>query len=95
MPCLVCGCPTGGRARCPAHPRGTTTQRGYDASFEKAKRTTAYRLATHCATCGDPFSPDNPKTAGHVVAVRRGGDARDGVIPQCQDCNYGWRRTGA
>jgi hypothetical protein len=50
-------------------------------------------MATHCTVCGEPFTDDNPKTAGHTRAQRHG-DSDGDIEAQCQDCNYGWRKTG-
>jgi hypothetical protein len=72
--------------------RGTKRERGYGAEFDKAKRDPAYRAATHCTNCGVAFTEGNPKTAGHVVAIREGGG--DQITPTCRRCNYGWRKTG-
>jgi hypothetical protein len=97
--CLESGCPAlQAESRCAAHARardkarGTRQQRGYDAQFEAAKRAPEYVNATHCTACGCAFTPDNPKTAGHVIAIRDGGRG-SGVTPQCRRCNYGWRTT--
>lgn len=99
--CVEPGCPelidTG--SRCTTHTRatdqarGTRQQRGYDAAFDAAKRTPEYRNATHCDTCGEPFTAANPKTAGHVRAIRKHGPNDAGIGPQCRRCNYGWRKT--
>lgn len=95
-PCLDCDEPTAG-PRCPScarakdRARGTTTQRGYGAQHQ-AERTRVLDGATHCRTCGQPFTEDNPATAGHTVPIRHGGRTK-GTEPQCQHCNYGWRRT--
>jgi hypothetical protein len=98
-PCLGCGRPTGD-TRCPActrardHARGTRQQRGYDRQYELA-REQALATATHCTTCGAAFTEDNPATGGHVVAIRNGGTASDGVKAECRRCNYGWLRSGS
>lgn len=89
--CVECGTPSD-QARCPAHRRGTTTQRGYGWEHQQRQQDPEYLEATHCTTCGQPFTEDNPKTAGHVVAQRHHGTGH--IEAQCQDCNYGWRRTG-
>lgn len=99
--CSTPGCPVltdGGR--CQEHTRqadrarGTFRQRGYDAAYDRARRK-ALAGATHCATCHQPFTPDNPATGGHVKAMRDGGTTADGIKPECRRCNYGWRRTGS
>jgi len=100
--CTTSGCPAlipQGATRCPVcasdyeRARGSSTQRGYDAAFNTAKRQPKYVNATHCTECGCAFASDNPKTAGHVVAIRKGGQG-SGITPQCRRCNYGWLRTG-
>ena len=98
--CAEPGCPILTRStRCRDHERardkarGTTTERGYGADFEKAKRRPEYVNATHCVECGEPFTPDNPKTGGHSVAIRNGGRGSE-IVPHCRRCNYGWARTG-
>jgi hypothetical protein len=98
-PCLDCGALSLG-TRC--HPctrardlaRGTRQQRGYDATYERA-REQALVAATHCATCGELFTLDNPATGGHVVARRNGGTTADGLKPECRRCNYGWEKSGS
>ena len=46
--------------------------------------------ATHCAVCGDPFTPDNPPTRGHIVARADGGsDDPSNYQAECRRCNYG------
>lgn len=99
--CAEPGCPVlTDTTRCPDHTRardkarGTRQARGYDAEYDKQKRAPAFANATHCATCGKPFTPDNPKTAGHVIAIRDGGQGAP-IKPECRRCNYGWRRTGS
>lgn len=97
-PCLDCRRPTEGSrcGRCKGERergRGSRQERGYDADYEQQLRDPAYVAATHCTSCGEAFTDDNPKTGGHVTALRHGGG--DGsVVAQCQRCNYGWSRTG-
>ena len=99
-PCAEPGCPTitdktycHEHARAKDKARGRRQERGYDAAYERAKREPEYLAATHCASCGAPFTTDNPKTGGHSVAIRNGGRGSR-VLPQCRKCNYGWRKTG-
>ena len=99
-PCAEPGCPTiADQTYCPEHARakdkarGRRQARGYDAAYERAKQTPEYVTATHCASCGEPFTADNPKTGGHSVPIRNGGHGSL-VLPQCRRCNYGWRKTG-
>lgn len=99
--CAVSGCPElipAGRTRCATHERakdkarGTRQERGYDRDYDKAKTDLAYVTATSCATCAEPFTVDNPRTAGHVADIRTHGPNNQGIIPQCRRCNYGWRK---
>jgi hypothetical protein len=99
-PCLGCGTLTDrADSRCPGcasareRERGSRHERGYGNDYVKA-RDRAVTGATHCRTCGNPFAENNPATGGHVVAVRHGGTAADGIEPECRKCNYGWQRTG-
>lgn len=85
-------CTTHARVREQA--RGTRQARGYDAAFDRAKQEPEYVTATHCETCGERFTTDNPKTAGHLTAIRDGGRG-SGIKAECRRCNYGWRRTGS
>ncbi len=86
-------------ARCETHAReyeaqrGSSARRGYGHAYRKAT-SRATRNATHCSSCGEPFTENNPATGGHVRAIRNGGSTRDGIVAQCRRCNYGWRRTG-
>lgn len=99
--CSEPGCPNvvEGQSRCDEcrsayeRARGTKRERGYDAQFDRNRRDPGYLTATQCATCAQPFTDDNPKTAGHVVAVRNGGGSE--IKPECRRCNYGWRKTGS
>lgn len=96
-------CPTAaivtGRERCPPcaaeyeRTRGTPTQRGYGTEHRR-NGDAAIRGATHCASCGQPFTIDNPVQRGHVVPIRDGGTSADGYVAHCTRCNAGWRRTG-
>jgi hypothetical protein len=88
-------CPSGRCPRCTRTAdiaRGSRQQRGYNADYDRA-RTQALDHATHCETCGEPFTADNPATGGHRLARRHGGTTAHGIGPQCRRCNYGWRRT--
>lgn len=80
-PCLDCGALSPG-PRCPAHQRardgaryarrGTRQQRGLDATYDR-NRAILLANATVCAHCGRPGTPDDPLTAGHIVARVDGG----------------------
>lgn len=71
--------------------RGSRHQRGYGNDHYR-RGDQAKAGATHCATCGQPFTPSNPATRGHAKDIRTGGTSADGYIAQCLTCNYGWRR---
>lgn len=78
--------------------RGTSTERGYGSAYRQ-RRAGVLADATHCDTCGEPFTPDNPATGGHVVDLRtmprherKASATTAPLTPQCQRCNYGWRR---
>lgn len=99
--CPEVGCPAltdGGR--CVDHrrqyekQRGRRQERGYDSQHDRARRA-ALANATRCTTCHEPFTADNPATAGHAKAIRDGGTTADGIHAECRRCNYGWRRTGS
>lgn len=98
--CLEPDCPTlTTTSRCERHTRerdrarGSSSARGYDAQYRQQLKTPEYLNATHCAECGEAFTPDNPKTGGHSVALRAGGKGSK-ILPHCRRCNYGWERTG-
>lgn len=99
--CCEAGCPNvvEGHSRCDEcrsafeRARGTKAERGYGRAFNRNKRAPEYLNATHCATCGQAFTETNPKTAGHVEALRNGGGSE--IKPECAACNYGWRKTGS
>jgi hypothetical protein len=99
-PCLDCQRLTDrSDSRCPACARakelrrGRRQQRGLGADYVRA-RDQALAGATHCATCGQPFTDANPATGGHIVARRRGGTTADGIRPECRRCNYGYQKSG-
>lgn len=98
--CCEPGCPNlTTRIRCPScsrakdAARGTRQQRGYDAEYQAQLRSPEYLNAAICTSCGEAFTPANPKTGGHTVALREGGKGSK-VVAQCRRCNYGWQRTG-
>jgi hypothetical protein len=99
-PCLDCQRLTDrSDSRCPACARakelrrGRRQQRGLGADYVRA-RDQALAGATHCATCGQPFTDANPATGGHIVARRRGGTTAGGIRPECRRCNYGYQKSG-
>lgn len=78
--------------------RGSTTDRGYGHAYRQ-RREPVLAGATHCRTCGEEFTEDNPATAGHVNDLRdlpreqrRASAATADLMPQCATCNYGWAR---
>jgi hypothetical protein len=88
-------CPKGRCSSCARladQARGTRQQRGYDAQYDAA-RNRAVASASHCCSCGERFTEDNPATGGHRRAIRHGGTTAHGIDAQCRRCNYGWRRT--
>jgi hypothetical protein len=88
--CLGCRrlIPSGSRcARCDTH------SQDYGRAYEVAKQDPAYRYASQCCACNEPFTSDNPKTAGHVEALRFG-TRLNVVVPTCRRCNSGWRASG-
>lgn len=82
--------------RCPsctrAH-RGTTTERGYGHDYQVAlaQLHDDPKRPTHCPTCEQPFTADNPATGGHTVKPRDGGTPAELEL-ECRRCNYGRRR---
>ena len=98
--CSEPGCPefvTQGRCddhrRAKDKARGTRQERGYGADYQAQLKSPEYVNATHCAECGQVFTEDNPKTGGHSVALRNGGQGSK-ILPHCRRCNYGWENTG-
>lgn len=100
-PCLDCGTRAPG-ARCPAcrstherqrdQRRGGRQQRGYDREYER-ERDRVLDGATTCATCGEPFGPTRKPTGGHVKDLALGGTLADGLVAECERCNFGRRRS--
>ncbi len=80
-PCLICGTPAKG-SRCAKHalpPRGAAHRRA---------RKQVLAGATVCAECGQPPTPDNPLTLGHVVARAHGGGLEpSNTQAECKRCN--------
>jgi 5-methylcytosine-specific restriction endonuclease McrA len=82
-PCLTCGRPARG-TRCADHripPRSSRPHR----------RARAHVLAnaTRCHTCGQPPTPGNPLTLGHLVPHSHGGTLDlDNLVAECARCNY-------
>lgn len=91
-PCIEGGCPhlaLPGKARCPTHQqqreyrRGTRQQRGYDASYEQARRALHLELHPPCYWCGAPAT-----TADHYPPLVTHPDTTY-LVPACQPCNSG------
>lgn len=75
-------------ARAYEQQRGSRQQRGLGAEYERERRA-VLAGATHCASCGQPFSATRRPTAGHVVPRVRGGGSQGNLRPECEPCNYG------
>ena len=62
--CTTCGVISRG-PRCPAHQRGTTTQRGYGTQHQKARATAlaARQPGDTCWRCGEPLGADDTALA--------------------------------
>lgn len=83
-PCLVCGTPTLGSGRCPAHqlparPRPSAARRGYDAKWRRLAAK-ARALWTYCAQCGTT----EDLTVDHL---RWPANTLDDVQVLCRSCN--------
>lgn len=94
--CLDCGRPgqRGSRCdRCEAL-RRQSHDAAYGADYQRESARVRREAGTHCPRCGRPYTPDNPPTAGHLVAVREGGTLEEGLEAQCRKCNFGWKKTG-
>ena len=91
--CLEPGCPMlTSRTRCALHERlrqrrrGTPTQRGYDAAYQRARRA-LLSVAERCAWCGQPPRPRDPLTADHVVPLAQGGGTDGNLVAAHRSCN--------
>ncbi|MGV9536573.1 HNH endonuclease [Streptosporangium sandarakinum] len=99
--CLDCGTPTHGNI-CPPclkvreRKRGTTAQRGLAGDHARMSRHFKAIGATcacpgcswHEGPCARLGTPDNPITAGHIVARAKGGTSEPGNYrPECRRCN--------
>lgn len=103
MPIRVCATPncwrkfpsdTGAYCSQCARVRAAIHAADYGTEYREQLRAPRYLAATHCETCGCRFTPDNPKTGGHSVALRKGGRGSR-IKPECARCNYGWVKTGS
>src|SRR3989304_6126921 len=67
----LCRCgriPPPGLRHCPGHqPRGNDTY-----AYQQASRHIR-ATATHCWLCHEPFTPDDPATADHIIPRSQGG----------------------
>lgn len=85
-PCLLCGTPSTS-TRCPKCEatyqqarRPNFRQRGYDAEYERIRKTL---LGRPCHWCGAPAT-----TADHLIPISKGGGNQH-LVPSCAPCNYG------
>jgi hypothetical protein len=70
--------------------RGTTTERGYGAAYQRARRQ-LLATAIACHWCGLEFTAASPATADHDPPLARGGTERQ-MVASCGPCNS--RRGG-
>jgi len=82
----LCRCgriPPPGLRHCPGHtPRGNDTY-----AYQQASRHIR-ATATHCWLCHEPFTPDDPATADHIIPRSQGGtDAMDNLRAAHLSCN--------
>jgi 5-methylcytosine-specific restriction protein A len=91
--CLGPGCPQlTQRTRCTLHERerqrrrGTPAQRGYDQSYQRARRE-LLATATVCAWCGLPGRQGDPLTADHLVPLAHGGRTEGNLVAAHRSCN--------
>ena len=89
--CLDCGQLTRNGSRCQQcarrreaqRQRGTTTQRGYGASWQAISRSVLDRDGYRCRYCGQPAS-----TVDHIIPKAHGGtDDRSNLVACCRSCN--------
>ena len=76
--------------------RPSSSSRGLGWAFSARKAADqAYQQATHCqchgcpwcgTSCHRPFTPANPKTAGHLVPRSQGGHG-SAILAICRSCN--------
>lgn len=66
-PCMACG-KLSDQARCPAHRRGTTTQRGYGAEHQAERLRWSFHVllgTVDCRRCELTIEPGQPWDLGH------------------------------
>jgi len=68
--------------------RPSRQARGLGAEYERERRA-VLKDATHCVSCGRPFTATRRPTAGHVIPRVQGGGSRGNLEVQCHVCNYG------
>lgn len=93
-PCIEPGCPELTKAtRCPAHAyqyqrqrdlrRGTPSQRGYDATYQRNRLIVLRASGFTCAYCGSPAN-----TVDHVLSLADGGGSElENLVACCSTCN--------
>lgn len=94
MPCLTCGVPNGGAGYCEAHqpttrwhrttPRGTSTQRGYGADWQRLRKQ-ILEADSQCHYCGK-----HATTVDHIVPISVDPSLRlerTNLVPACLACN--------
>lgn len=103
-PCLDCGRPCAGSRCAPCKlansnkryaARGTTAQRGLSGAHARMSRHYK-RTNAACVYCQQTGTPDNPITAGHIIARSHGGGSNlSNYQPECRSCNSSKQnRTG-
>ena len=89
-PCLTCGQTTRSGSYCPRcdqRRRGTPTQRGYTATYQRL-RLEVLDEEDICWICGQPGRPGDPLTADHVTPLRDGGPTtRTNLRAAHRSCN--------
>lgn len=91
--CIECGTLTTSGPRCHSctrakdRARGTTTQRGLGWDHQQVVRQ-LLNGALVCALCGEPGTPTDPLTGGHITARADGGTNEPGNYqPEHLSCN--------
>lgn len=82
--CSVCGArAVAGTNRCGQHPRRKARTRQY---FDTARRVRANAIT--CWICRQPFTPDDPAVADHVISREQGGsDDEHNLRAAHRSCN--------